>query len=38
VKFVVFGIYPESIGLSMRISKEIVDIKKPVKMVRTVQE
>jgi len=38
VKFKVFGIYPEALSMSIRISKEIVDIKKPVRMVKTVQD
>ena len=37
VKFIVFGIYPEALAMSIRISKEIVDIRKPIKHVQTVQ-
>ncbi|NIQ88078.1 MAG: hypothetical protein GWN93_02905 [Deltaproteobacteria bacterium] len=37
VKFKIFGIFPEALSMGIRISKEIVDIKKPVKMVKTVQ-
>lgn len=38
VKFIIFGIYPEAIGVSVRISKEIIQDKRPVPVVSTVKK
>ena len=38
VKFIAFGIFPEALATSVRISKEIVDHRREIKRVSTVQK
>jgi len=38
IKFVIFGIYPEALAMSIRISKEIIEDKRPVSLIKTVRE